>query len=217
MKLIIVEGKDDKLFFEELLGSKYFENQKNFKVTFPSGGGVEKISKLQQIDEIFNRSEFEEYNFESVILICDADADFNSRKDSLTDLQAKLEKKYSAQEFEFYILPDNQNSGFLEEFLLEIISENQEDKFITRVNRFGEEIEKIEEYNKLYLPKLKMISYLYSATGGNRGISNAIESYRNRKKREEFPENSEKFFLNFESENESLKKLKSTLKKFLKS
>lgn len=211
--LIIVEGKDDKAFFEELIRHSFKEKSDVIKIDYPKdkkdeSGSITRIKDENQIEAML----IDCPNLKSVIIVCDADTGFSSRKHSIDELCKKLKIKKSEVNFSSFILPDNCNDGYLEKVILEVISENEADEFIKCVNRFGECVSKIPDYNKSYLSKLKMISYLYSATGGNRGIFNAIESYRKKANRNG---GLNTFFVNFDSNNISLKNLKKTLQNFI--
>jgi hypothetical protein len=127
-RLLIVEGKDEELFFDALLKHLNISN-----IQILSIGGKTKFRK--NLGALLNRRE-EFAKVKRLWITRDADDDFNSAFQSICDALKALElpvpKKpkiptSSCPEISIFIFPDNQSPGMLEDLCLKVLQDNTQD------------------------------------------------------------------------------------------
>lgn len=155
MVKIFVEGKEDKIFIDALIGFHFPDRKDNFEI-ISTGGWTKLLSSKgfhPRIKE-FNK----EGALEKVLVIFDADAapegGFSKRLESIL----KKKEDYSL-EFEVFLFPDNQSDGDLELLLEQIV--NDEHRDILKCFQSYEECLSSEPAKKYQLPIRKSKIYAY--------------------------------------------------------
>ena len=116
---IFTEGIADKRFLEEYAGH-IAPNFKTTEKTIQAAGGWTNIdSKTKEGESIRNQMRINTDNDGINLVIFDADEDFRNRRQEIENWKSKYDLS-----FELFLLPDNQNSGALEDLLERIITSN---------------------------------------------------------------------------------------------
>lgn len=164
-KFIIVEGKDDKDFFENLLDNK----DNNIKIE--QFGGKTNIttpdrfiSHLKQAVSPRIKSEIDKlpnklaYITPKLLIICDADNSYRSTRIEIEEAIKKAKEEF-VFEAKIFILPLNKNDdsgGDLESLILEII-ENSNDKNLLEIKKCAEHFNKCTKRERITQTESKFI------------------------------------------------------------
>jgi len=210
---IIVEGKDDEIFFKKLLGPdvKIIETD-----GLPNMIPFENFEKLTSL-----RTEF--VDADNLIFICDADESYVKRKKQLEELISKIVQNYPSKTAFFHILPFNKEedeinvitneikpAGSLEDLILKVIDQQGEQKFLTIKNCAEGFLECVKEVKTKQSKSKLIIQAILAASAPNDdpsySISKALGGNLNY-----LSNDNKKFF-----QNELLQNLKNSILKLLK-
>lgn len=230
-KFIIVEGKDDQIFFERLL--------KDFSVKIISASGNQNIFNDGLKNLIKNKLEFDDFRFEvknqkkqiiniaKILIICDADKSYKETEDKIRNAINIARAEYIFDDA-IYILPFNEqnssNGGILEDLILQAIKKKDEKKFI-EITDCAEKylicLEKKETKQQLKLvnksqtnrSKLIIQSILAASSPSDDptySIGKSFEKKEKNKEKNYLSEDNEEFF-----KQKLLQKLKESIEKLL--
>lgn len=179
-KIIVVEGRSDASFLKYLFNEMGFEVSENIYSSAPNnqnptrimeniyitnlgGYNSENPDKLKEnLEKLLNRPE----NFEKIIYLLDADKNFSKVEKRIKDL--------NNDKVSYFIFPDNENVGMLENILINIAKKKNLMKFI------GEDIfEKLNEHKDSEIKKeakSKVMIYLASNTPLKESLQDALQA-----------------------------------------
>lgn len=162
-KFIIVEGKDDKIFFEKLVN--------NQNVTIESFNGKPNIidleqftSRLKRLVNLRKKSEIKEYQetqykIPKLLITCDADDSYKNTRLRINKTIEEVQKEYAFDVALIYILPlnkDDDAGGDLESLILEIISDSKDEK-LTNFKKCAEKFNKCTISDRITQSESKFI------------------------------------------------------------
>jgi predicted ATP-dependent endonuclease of OLD family len=142
--VIFVEGISDKEFIRHFIEDELFDkNQKTFYIQMVDG-----IENLRKKVTDFIPTVDTEAKTKDVLLICDADNDYNSNKQKLDDIISKVTETDIS--FHTYIFPFNDNStpGSLETLCLSILSEENKEKYLEISKNAINQSDKVKDVHK---------------------------------------------------------------------
>ena len=181
--LIIVEGEADKRFFEDYYHHLFHEKTPAGSIMHPGKdsdtGGYMKLRKEDSINALRQNTDAGGKN----IVIFDADEDCEARRKELLAIQEEF-----GVQFELFLLPNNNDSGELEDTLEQIINPNNQ-SVMDCWDTYEGELEKVRIPTKtpptLTIPakKTKIYAYLETLLGKSRSqkklIKDANRNYEN--------------------------------------
>ena len=166
--LIIVEGDADKKFFENYYHHLFHEKAPAGWITHPGKdeetGGYQKLRKEDAINAMKQNTDQEGVN----LVIFDADDDCETRRKELLAIKEEFGVK-----FELFLLPNNTESGELEDMLERIINQNNK-PIMDCWKTYEDELKKVRIPTKtpptLTIPakKTKIYAYLETLLGKSR-------------------------------------------------
>ena len=163
--LLLVEGKDDEHFVDHLIK----ERGLNLSVKIESTDGV--YSLLEQL-----RTEIQPASRKILGIIVDADDNFDSRWKEIVDILSKkgvstpkeaarsgtiIPPEKGFPKIGIWIMPDNKSNGELEDFVLEMIPEN--DEIMPLAKKYINEIPKKRQEFRRKRTKAELFAWLANA------------------------------------------------------
>lgn len=165
-KVIVVEGRDDEMFFKKLLEKLKIIDIQVFKI----GGKGEFKNKFQKVPKFPGFK-----NVKKIVIILDADKSYQNAKQSIKD---NINKKFKASDeplvfsssnpnVAYFIMPNNKDKGMMETLCIASQKNSpamkQVDKFIDEVNSDDKIKKKPKNEDKAkaqaYLSVMPKISY----------------------------------------------------------
>ena len=121
---IFVEGKTDKKFLKDYFQHIFSEFEIFDENIIDSGGWTNITSQKEQGETIRNQMQRNTADDGVNFMIFDADEDFSTRKDDIEQWRAK-----NNLNFDFFLFPNNTDSGDLEDLLEKIITDQNQPIF----------------------------------------------------------------------------------------
>lgn len=175
--LIIVEGDADKKFFEDYYHHLFHEKTPMGSIMHPgkdnNTGGYQKLRQEDAINAMRQNTDLGGIN----LVIFDADDNYESRRKELLAIQNEF-----GVEFELFLLPNDKDTGALEDLLENIINPNNQpvmDCWVT----YESELRKVRISTKtpptLTIPakKTKIYAYLETLLGKSRSQKELIKDH----------------------------------------